>query len=108
MNRAVYLDHNATTAVRPAAAEAVAAALSLTGNASSVHGFGRAVRRVVEDARQAVAALAGADPAQVVFTSGGTEANNLALRGCGRRRILVSAAEHDSVLKAVPGNVDFR
>ncbi len=103
MDRAVYVDHNATTAVRPAAAEAVAAALSLTGNASSVHGFGRAVRRAVEDARETVAALAGARPADVVFTSGGTEANNLALRGCGRERILVSAVEHDSVLGAAPG-----
>jgi cysteine desulfurase len=103
MDRAVYLDHNATTTVRPAAAEAVAAALSLTGNASSVHGFGRAVRRAVEDAREAVAALVGAAPADVVFTSGGTEANNLALRGSGRERILVSAVEHESVLMAGAG-----
>ncbi len=103
MDRAVYLDHNATTTVRPAAAEAVAAALSLTGNASSVHGFGRAVRRTVEDAREAVAALVGAAPADVVFTSGGTEANNLALRGAGRERILVSAVEHESVLMAGAG-----
>ena len=103
MDRAVYLDHNATTTVRPAAAEAVAAALSLTGNASSVHGFGRAVRRTVEDAREAVAALVGAAPADVVFTSGGTEANNLALRGSGRERILVSTVEHESVLMAGAG-----
>ena len=103
MDRAVYLDHNATTTVRPAAAEAVAAALSLTGNASSVHGFGRAVRRAVEDAREAVAALVGAAPADVVFTSGGTEANNLALRGAGRERIVVSAVEHESVLMAGAG-----
>lgn len=103
MDRAVYLDHNATTTVRPAAAEAVAAALSLTGNASSVHGFGRAVRRAVEDAREAVAALVGAAPADVVFTSGGTEANNLALRGAGRERIIVSAVEHESVLTAGAG-----
>ena len=103
MDRAVYLDHNATTTVRPAAAEAVAAALSLTGYASSVHGFGRAVRRAVEDAREAVAALVGAAPADVVFTSGGTEANNLALRGAGRERIVVSAVEHESVLMAGAG-----
>ena len=70
------------------------------GNPSSVHSFGRAARRIVEDARRQVAALAGADPATVVFTSGGTEANNLALRGCGRTRILVSAVEHPSVLEA--------
>src|SRR3989304_1672005 len=71
MKHAVYLDHNATTAVRAAAQEAIARALELTGNASSVHRFGRAVRRLVEDARDAVAALAGAEPAQVGFTSGG-------------------------------------
>ncbi|MCH8835517.1 MAG: cysteine desulfurase, partial [Proteobacteria bacterium] len=65
--------------------------------------FGRAVRRAVEDAREAVAALVGAAPADVVFTSGGTEANNLALRGAGRERILVSAVEHESVLMAGAG-----
>ncbi len=102
MKPAVYLDHNATAPVRPAAAEAVARAFALTGNVSSVHRFGRVVRRLVEDARDAVAALVGADAADIVFTSGGTEANNLALRGCGRR-VLVSAVEHDSVLKAIAG-----
>jgi len=102
MKQAVYLDHNATTAVRPAAREAIARVLALAGNASSVHRFGRAARRVVEDARDAVAALAGATPAQVVFTSGGSEANNLALRGVGRARIIASAVEHVSVLKAAP------
>jgi len=102
MKHAVYLDHNATTAVRAAAQEAIARALELTGNASSVHRFGRAVRRLVEDARDAVAALAGAEPAQVVFTSGGSEANNLALCSTGRVRIVASAVEHASVLKAAP------
>ena len=102
MKHAVYLDHNATTAVRAAAQEAIARALELTDNASSVHRFGRAVRRLVEDARDAVAALAGAEPAQVVFTSGGSEANNLALCSTGRVRIVASAVEHASVLKAAP------
>lgn len=97
----VYLDHNASVPVRPHVAEAMAAALAQPGNPSSVHGFGRAARRRVEDAREQVAALVGAAPDRVVFTSGGTEANALALRGCGRRRVLVSAIEHDSVLKAV-------
>lgn len=102
MTRTSYLDHNATTPVRPEAAAAVAEALAATGNASSVHRFGRLARRRLEDAREAVAALAGARPERVVFTSGGTEANNLALTGTGRARIVVSAGEHDSVLNAVP------
>jgi len=89
--------------LRPQAAEAVSRALGVWGNPSSVHAAGRAARRVVEDARRQVAALAGADPATVVFTSGGTEANNLALRGCGRGRILASAIEHPSVLEATDG-----
>lgn len=98
-----YLDHNATTPVRPGVADAVAEALSVTGNPSSVHRYGRTVRRMVEDAREQVAALVGATPAEVVFTSGGTEANALALCGGGERRVLVSAVEHPSVLKAVDG-----
>lgn len=98
-----YLDHNATTPLSPGARAAVVAALDLLGNPSSVHGFGRAARKLVEDARERVAALAGAAPAQVVFTSGGTEANNQALAGAGRRRLLVSSIEHDSVLQAAEG-----
>ena len=97
---ACYLDHNATTPPRPESAEAVSLALMEWGNPSSVHAFGRSARRIVDDARRQVAALAGADPSAVVFTSGGTEANNLAIRGCGRARILVSAVEHPSVLEA--------
>ena len=103
MTPAVYLDYNATTPVRPEAAAAVVDALGLTGNASSVHRFGRLARRKLEDAREAVAALVGAPAERVVFTSGGTEANNLALTGAGRARRLVSAGEHDSVLNAAPG-----
>lgn len=94
-----YLDHNATTPVRPEAAAAVADALGRHGNASSVHRFGRLVRRAVDDAREAVASLVDTSTGNVVFTSGGTEANNQALRGaCGR--VIVSAVEHDSVLAA--------
>ncbi len=94
---AAYLDHNATAPVRPEAAAAVAEALALGGNPSSVHGAGRAARRLVEMARERVAALIGAAPDRLVFTGGGTEANHLAIRGTGRTRILVSAIEHDSV-----------
>jgi cysteine desulfurase len=96
-----YLDHNATSPLRPAAFEAMVAALRAVGNPSSVHQAGRRVRALVETARRQVAALAGALPAEVVFTSGGTEANNMALSGAGRRRVLASAVEHDSVRNAV-------
>ena len=108
MKNPVYMDHNATTAVRPEARDAVALALALTGNPSSVHGSGRTARRLVEDARDAVAALVGAEPAWVVFTSGGTEANNLALRVLHKRApILCSAVEHASVLSVMDGIVEI-
>jgi cysteine desulfurase len=81
----------------------MSSALAEFGNPSSVHSFGRAARRVVEDARRKVAALVAARPDDVVFTSGGTEANNLALRGSGRRRTLATAIEHPSVLEAADG-----
>ncbi len=97
-----YLDHNATTPMRPAAIDAMCAVLRECGNASSVHAAGRAARAHLDGARRSVAALVGADPGNVVFTGGGTEANNLALRGAGRTRVLVSAVEHDSVLRARP------
>jgi cysteine desulfurase len=100
--RETYLDWNATAPLRPEAAAAVAAALAHCGNPSSVHRQGRAARRMVEQARVAVGALLSARPKGVVFTSGGSEANHLALLGCGRARILVSAVEHDSVRKAAP------
>jgi len=101
----VYLDWNATTPLRPEARQAMAAAWEVAGNPSSVHAEGRQARRLVEDARTAVAAAVGGRPQDVVFTSGGTEANALALtpglrRGAGEpvRRLLVSAIEHPSVL----------
>ena len=100
MRRSVYLDYNATAPVRPEVAAAVATALAKVGNPSSVHSFGRAARARLETAREQVAALVGARPSQVIFTSGGTEANNLAIGGTGRTHLLVSAIEHDSVLKS--------
>jgi cysteine desulfurase len=106
-----YLDWNASAPLRPEARDAVIAAFGFCGNPSSVHGEGRTARRLVEDAREQVAALVGASPRNVVFTSGGTEANVLALSpavpsGPSRDRIaqdridclLVSAVEHPSVL----------
>ena len=95
----VYLDHNATTPVLPEVVGAMSVALSQPGNASSVHHYGRLVRRTIDDAREAVARLVGTCAGNVVFTSGGTEANNLALRGLGART-MVSAVEHESVLSA--------
>lgn len=104
MTRA-YLDHNATSPLRPEARRAMLACLDLPGNASSVHAEGRAARAEVEEAREAVAAAIGCAPRQVVFTSGGTEANVMALspawlgEGARRVRLFVSAIEHPSVLK---------
>lgn len=102
----IYLDHNATSPLRDSARAAMTEAMTGCGNASSVHAAGRAARARIEHARQAVARLAGCRPSEVIFTSGGTEANGLALKGavqgaadCGKRitRLLISAIEHDSV-----------
>lgn len=95
-----YLDYNATTPLRRQARAAVAEALELAGNPSSVHGPGRAAWRRLSQAREQVAGLVGVGADQVIFTSGATEANNLAIAGSGRGRILVSAIEHDCVLAA--------
>jgi cysteine desulfurase len=96
-----YLDYNASAPVRPEVALAMADALGRTGNPSSVHQAGRKARAALEDARAAVAALVGAPAHAVVFTSGGTEANNQALQSVSGTK-LVSAIEHDSVLAAAP------
>jgi cysteine desulfurase len=98
MSSYVYLDHNATTTTRPEAIQAVTSVLASVGNPSSVHKPGRDARKIMEQARAAVADLVNGLAEDVVFTSGGTEANNLALKGCGRLRRLVSAVEHSSVL----------
>lgn len=95
---AAYLDHNATTPLLPAARAAMLAALDAAGNASSVHAPGRAARATVERARGQVAALIGATPDEVIFTSGGTEANALALASFAGA-LVVGATEHASVLE---------
>lgn len=100
--RTAYLDWNATAPVRQEAAAAVAGALATTGNPSSVHRAGRAARRVLNEARDAVAALVHARADEIVFTSGGSEANALALAGFPGRRLLISAIEHDSVRGNAP------
>lgn len=96
----VYLDHNATTRVRPEAVAAVTHALETVGNPSSIHAAGRAARAIMEQARNDVAALIAAPPSTVIFLSGGTEANALAIQSAvatGCRRLIISAIEHDSV-----------
>jgi cysteine desulfurase len=105
MAERIYLDWNATTPLRPEAKAAMAHAWEVGGNPSSVHAEGREARRLVEDARAAVAAAVGAEAQSVIFTSGGTEANSLALtpglrrgKGPAAERLLVSAIEHSSVL----------
>ena len=105
MPERVYLDWNATTPLRPEAKAAMAAAWDISGNPSSVHAEGRQARRLVEEARASIAAAVGGRPQDVIFSSGGTEANALALtpglrRGAGQpaERLLVSAIEHASVL----------
>lgn len=100
----VYLDANATEPLRPEARAAMQAAWEVTGNPSSVHAAGRAARRLLEDAREALAARFGAAPANLVFTSGGTEADAMAIHALGNgRRIVVGATEHDAVRSAAPG-----
>jgi cysteine desulfurase len=103
----VYLDHAATTPMLPQAAEAMTALLTEPGNASSLHAAGRRARRLIEESREAVAEALGARPSEVVFTSGGTESDNLAIKGLfwsrratdpRRRRLLISAVEHHAVL----------
>lgn len=104
MTAPLYLDANATEPLRPEARRAVIEALDVVGNPSSVHALGRAARRVLEDARERVAATLGVAASAVFFTAGATEANAIALAGAARegRRVLASAIEHDSVLGAVP------
>ncbi|MBC2588170.1 cysteine desulfurase family protein [Rhodococcus aetherivorans] len=106
----VYLDHAATTPMLPAAVSAMTEVFATVGNASSLHGSGRAARRRIEEARESIAADLGARPSEVVFTSGGTEGDNLAVKGIywarrdadpRRRRVIASAVEHHAVLDAV-------
>lgn len=113
MSPLVYADHHATTPLVPEALEAMLPWLGRPANPSSVHAEGRAARLAVEEAREAVAAAIGARPAEIVFTSGGTESDNLAVRGAarevrtrtGRARVVVTAAEHAAVREAALGLV---
>src|ERR1700733_10579678 len=101
----IYLDHNATTPLYPAVVETVARLLrDAFGNASSVHAFGQQAKAELEEARTAVARLLDADPSEVVFTSGGAEADNFALRGTAavaplaRRRLITTGIAHEAIL----------
>ncbi|HEX4724150.1 MAG TPA: cysteine desulfurase family protein [Pseudonocardiaceae bacterium] len=111
----VYLDHAATTPMLPEAVAAMSSALSNVGNASSLHTSGRRARRAIEEAREDIADALGARPSEVIFTGGGTESDNLAVKGIywarhaadhGRRRVLASSVEHHAVLDAVHWLVD--
>ena len=105
----IYLDHNATTPPAAEVADAMATALrEQFGNPSSVHHFGQSAKAVLDEARSAVALLVGAEPSEVVFTSGGTESDNIAIRGvaealepAGRRHLVASAIEHEAVLNTL-------
>lgn len=106
----VYLDHAATTPMHPAAIETMTAVLATVGNASSLHTAGRQARRRMEEARETIAAQLGARPSEVIFTAGGTESDNLAVKGIywarsdaepRRRRIIATAVEHHAVLDSV-------
>lgn len=104
----LYLDHNATTPMRAEAVEAMLPWLGKPANPSSVHAFGDRARRAVDKAREQVAALIGARPSEIVFTSGATEANNLALRNTSPETLVVSAIEHPSVLRTAEALSDAR
>src|SRR5216683_7586713 len=107
---AVYLDHAATTPLLPEAISAMTEELAQIGNPSSLHNAGRRARRVVEESREQIAEVFGARPSEVIFTSGGTEADNLAVKGLywarrsadpRRRRVLATSVEHHAVLDSV-------
>ena len=102
----IYLDHNATTPLESAVVDRISAALrDEFGNASSVHHYGQRAKAAIDEARSAVAELVGADPGEIVFTSGGTESDNIAIRGVaeateasGRRQVIATSIEHEAVL----------
>lgn len=95
----IYLDHNATSPLRPAVREAMLAAMAVGGNASSIHAEGRAARKVLDQSRSALAVALGCLPPMIAFTAGGSEANALALRAAGVERLLVQATAHPSVIE---------
>src|SRR5579863_8281193 len=105
----VYFDYNATTPLAPEVLDAVLrVSKDVFGNASSIHHFGQRAKSTLDEARSAVASLLNGDPSEIVFTSGGTEADNLAIRGAadaigpaGRRHLIASGIEHEAVLNTL-------
>jgi cysteine desulfurase len=96
LNRLIYLDYNATTPLLPSVREAMIGSMEFVGNASSIHSYGRSIRKILEEARQTIASYFSRPASDVIFTSGATESNNLALQGF-KGNVIVSAIEHDSV-----------
>src|SRR5579871_4200929 len=102
----LYLDANATEPLRPEARDAALAAMAAAGNPSSIHQAGRRARRILEEARESLGAAFNARPQDIVFTSGATEANALAVHALGRdRTVLIGATEHDAIRAAAPDAV---
>src|SRR4030088_1058982 len=105
----VYFDYNATTPLAPEVADVISrVSRDVFGNASSIHHFGQQAKATMDDARSAVASLLNADPSEIVFTSGGTESDNFAIRGAaeaieptGRRHLIASGIEHEAVLNTL-------
>ena len=95
-----YLDHNATSPLRPVVKEAMRAAMEVEGNASSVHREGRAARKLLDDSREAIARELGVIAPMIIFTSGGSEANNMAIKSAPAERLLISAIEHPAVIES--------
>lgn len=100
MIKKIYLDYNATCPILPEVISAVADAMAVAGNASSIHSHGRDARKLVEEARRSIGATIDVSPQQIIFTSGATEANNTVLRSFSGQRILVSSIEHPSVIES--------
>ena len=106
----VYLDHNATAPVKPAVMDEIMRVMRTGGNPSSVHAIGRGAKATLEQARRTIAVAVNSRPQQIIFTSGGTEANNIALNVKGLDHIIISATEHDSILEYAQnfaGHVDI-
>jgi cysteine desulfurase len=101
----IYLDYNATAPVRPSVIQAVTAAMRYAANPSSIHQAGEQARTVLEKTRQKIATFVAAQPHQVLFTSGASESNNWILKSFAHKPVLVSAIEHDSILKAHPNAI---
>ena len=100
-NDLIYLDYNATVPIRPEVIKRMAEVMEEGGNPSSVHALGRKAKARMENARSIIASVINCRPQMIIFTSGGTEANNMAILSTGKSRLITSQVEHDSVKKTV-------